>query len=227
MDSIQNPRLMSASVPASEPVAIDQLVIPGNATALLAALRKEHEDADDHKGKAARRAMIEAYQIALLALSYDDVWLEICNDPAWEGFKQRPRLKSRHAVLRYAIRLSVGFRGKPDNSIVSTRYRAMAGCFGRGESPDRVRELLEEHGGAEGLCLWERRHPAETGEGKRGTKSKPIRLLLTGRKAQLLLTGALLTDFCLDIVVSKRDGRGVLARARKVRRYLRLPPERK
>lgn len=200
----------------------EDLFQPGAATALLAGLREEQEVIDDRKGKAARRAMINAYHIALVALEHDDLWAEICCDPAWEAFKQRPKLKDRRNALRYAIRLSVGFRGKSDNSIVSTRYRAMCPSFVRRETPARVKELLDMHGGAEGLYAWEKQpRPAITKGKRQDVPERTVRLYLTGADALKLASGQF-SEFKIEIAVNRRDAKGIHAKARVVRPYLRL-----
>lgn len=213
---------MTSSVPTDE-ADLELLLEEGSARSILARLRDTEEALEEGKGKAARIAMVSSYAIALIARSNNDVWTEICTDPAWQGFRQRPKIKDQPNALRYVIRLSVGFRGVADNSIVSKRFAAMRPSFERGEAPSQLKDRLDELGGAEALAAWEKaRDPKRRPRGDASSSGRVITIRLTGSQLENFERFPLFQDFRLVITDCQIKTKSIRAKALMVKPYLRL-----
>lgn len=185
---------------------VDDILAPGMAMRILEALRAEQHNEDSRSGKAARRAAVRAYQIAQVALVDDDLWLDICTNPVWEDtrFRRPPRHGDRRNALKYVVRLSVGFGGPQHDDIVSRRYTGMKAAFARNESPAMLVQLLEEHGGLEGLRRFEAFKSRPPSKSERAPRNV-VMLRLSG-PAVKNLSKETFRDF--RIKVSKKSKRG-------------------
>lgn len=202
---------------------LDSILEPGRALKHLSELRESYNELDEVGGKAARRAMLSAYGIAIAALHNEDLWSEICGAAIWaeKNFKRRPKLQDQADALKFAIRLSVGFGGVGANSVVSKRYLAMKPSFDLGRSTSEVRDLLSEHRGAEGLAAWEKRQMSSQQTGKE-VREQYVVLRLVGKQINVL-TLPRFRDFTLKISKVATRGKVITATAKVIEGPLNPP----